>query len=390
MTIPFLTVKPKSIKLKVSPRFPAQLIGGSGIDVTKANGNYTIVLDVGEFGQSLVLPANPFTLVFDPYAESYSLVPPSVFASAIPEAPTDSQTYGRSNATWVQVVPLSGATMTGLLILSGDPTAALGATTKQYVDSRIATYLTRNYLTGLGLSTAGSSATFSVAVGNATDSTNVDMLVLGSPISKTTAAWAVGSGNGAWDGTGTNPTSNAIWQHVYLIKRTDTGVIDVLISASPTAPTMPPSYTERRRIGAMLTDASNHWILFHQLGDEFLWDAAVLDVNSITTQGTTATLYPMTVPTGLQVTHYGRYTYSNTVTAGSSLLVVSPDESTRTPGTPAGNVSITNANTTINARGDLHVRTNTSGQVYMNCNQAANNTISVVTYGWIDRRGRDA
>ena len=91
MTIPFLTVKPKSIKLKVSPRFPAQLIGGSGIDVTKANGNYTIVLDVGEFGQSLVLPANPFTLVFDPYTESYSLVPPSVFASAIPEAPTDSR-----------------------------------------------------------------------------------------------------------------------------------------------------------------------------------------------------------------------------------------------------------------------------------------------------------
>jgi hypothetical protein len=42
MTIPFLNVTPKSVKLKVSPRFPALLIGGPGVTVTKQNGNYTI------------------------------------------------------------------------------------------------------------------------------------------------------------------------------------------------------------------------------------------------------------------------------------------------------------------------------------------------------------
>lgn len=39
----------------------------------------------------------------------------------------------------IGAVPLGGGTMTGLLTLSGDPTAALHAATKQYVDARVAT-----------------------------------------------------------------------------------------------------------------------------------------------------------------------------------------------------------------------------------------------------------
>jgi hypothetical protein len=59
---------------------------------------------------------------------------------------------GASNATWgaklngdldgidatvKTMIPLAGATMTGPLILSADPTAALGAVTKQYADAPI-------------------------------------------------------------------------------------------------------------------------------------------------------------------------------------------------------------------------------------------------------------
>jgi hypothetical protein len=55
----------------------------------------------------------------------------------IPEAPADANTYGRHAGAWVAAVPLAGSTMTGPLILSADPApgAALGATTKQYVDA---------------------------------------------------------------------------------------------------------------------------------------------------------------------------------------------------------------------------------------------------------------
>jgi hypothetical protein len=85
----------------------------------------------------------------------------------------------------------------------------------------------RSYLAGLTLSTAGSSATFSVAAGVAADSTNADMMTLSGSISKTTSSWTAGSGNGALD---TGAIANNTWYHAYLIKRTDTQIVDVLIS----------------------------------------------------------------------------------------------------------------------------------------------------------------
>jgi Chaperone of endosialidase len=52
----------------------------------------------------------------------------------LPEAPQDSYTYGRENATWLRVLPLAGGVLTGLLTLSGPPTTALHAASKGYVD----------------------------------------------------------------------------------------------------------------------------------------------------------------------------------------------------------------------------------------------------------------
>jgi hypothetical protein len=54
----------------------------------------------------------------------------------------------------------------------------------------------RGYIAGLTLSTAGSSAAFSVAAGVTTDGTNADMMTLASALSKTTSAWAAGNGMG--------------------------------------------------------------------------------------------------------------------------------------------------------------------------------------------------
>lgn len=60
----------------------------------------------------------------------------------------------------------------------------------------------RNYIAGLTLSTAGSSTTISIAAGQAADSTNTALMNLAAAISKTTSAWAAGTGNGGLD-TGT-------------------------------------------------------------------------------------------------------------------------------------------------------------------------------------------
>ena len=60
---------------------------------------------------------------------------------SFPEAPLDGFTYGRGSAAWLRVLPLAGGTLAGALLLSGDPNTAMGAATKQYVDNRTATYL---------------------------------------------------------------------------------------------------------------------------------------------------------------------------------------------------------------------------------------------------------
>lgn len=90
----------------------------------------------------------------------------------------------------------------------------------------------RSHLAGLTLSTAGSSGTFGIAAGAATDSTNTVLMEQSSAITKTTGSWSVGTGNGALD-VGT--IENSKMYHVFKIKRTDTGVDDALISLAPAA-----------------------------------------------------------------------------------------------------------------------------------------------------------
>src|SRR5436190_16336827 len=59
----------------------------------------------------------------------------AVGAAGIPEAPSTGITFGRMNATWTGVLPLAGGTLTGPLLLNAAPTAPLGAATKGYVDA---------------------------------------------------------------------------------------------------------------------------------------------------------------------------------------------------------------------------------------------------------------
>jgi hypothetical protein len=56
----------------------------------------------------------------------------------VPEAPSDTYTYGRYQTTWTPVLPLIGGTMTGTIVLPGNPVNANDASNKSYVDSSIA------------------------------------------------------------------------------------------------------------------------------------------------------------------------------------------------------------------------------------------------------------
>lgn len=141
--------------------------------------------------------------------------------------------------------------------------------------------LPKNYIAGLTLSSAADADhDITVAIGEARDAADTADMALAAAITKQIdAAWAVGSDAGGLDtGTVANATLYAVW----LIKRTDTGVVDALFSTSFTAPTMPTNYDVKRLIGCVRTDGSANILAFRQVGDLFLYAGAISDLNDAT------------------------------------------------------------------------------------------------------------
>lgn len=286
-----------------------------------------------------------------------------------------------STDTTVTVVWDSGSLSNETLVVSisqipvtGLPIPASGLATTPVIP---------NLISGLTLSAAGSTGTFGIAAGQAADSTNAALLILGSAYTKTTSAWAVGSGNGGLD---TSSIANATWYHVWLIKRVDTGVVDVLFSTSASSPTMPTNYTLKRRIGSMRTDGSAQWIAFTQNGDEFLWSSPILDANNVTPGATTASSLTLNVPSGVKVNALTSL-FLNYVSATTYALITSLDTTDVSPAPSTGMV------TTVNSSGNVGVvalstRTNTSSQVRARFSSTGC-AYYLYTLGWNDKRGKD-
>ena len=143
--------------------------------------------------------------------------------------------------------------------------------------------LSRNFIAGLECSKSTADV-LALAAGEARDATNAQNMTLGAFTKDVSAAWAVGTGNGALD-TGTYAASTLYY--IWLIKRSDTGVVDVLTSVSGTAPTMPTNYDFKRLIGAFVTDSGPDIIDFQQVGDYFRYIGDVVtDLSDTVTSGT--------------------------------------------------------------------------------------------------------
>jgi hypothetical protein len=239
----------------------------------------------------------------------------------------------------------------------------------------------RSYLAGLTLSNNVGDATndIDIAAGAARDATNAVDIVLAASITKRLdATWVVGTSQGGLD---TGAIANALY-YVWLIKRSDTGVVDVLFSTSATSPTMPTNYDYKRRIGA-ITRAGATILPFTQTGDEFLYTTTVLDANGITVGGarvlTTLSIPPST-------TALISVTFTNAGAAG--LRVTTPGETDAAPSATA--VPLQNMRVAAGAvdGADFSIRADSSSRIASRSNIAAS-TVSITTRGWIDRRGRD-
>ncbi len=180
------------------------------------------------------------------------------------------------------------------------------------------------YLAGLTLSNNVSDANndIDIAAGSCRDSTNAEDMVLASALTKQLdAAWVVGTNQGGLD---TGAEANSTWYHVWLIKRSDTDVVDALFSTSATAPTMPANYDFKRRIGAVRNDGSGNILGFYQNGDTFMYKSPVQDVSS-TTSASAATL---TVTAPLGVVTEGIFSGTIDGAGGGSMVYFSPTAAT--------------------------------------------------------------
>ena len=239
--------------------------------------------------------------------------------------------------------------------------------------------LIQGYLSGLTLSTAGGSGTFGIAAGTAVDSTHVSSMVLASAFTKTTASWAVGSGNGALD---TGSIAATTWYHVFEIQRLDTGLVDILFSLSAISPTMPTNYTLFRRIGSMKTDGSSHWLAFTQMGDVFVWAVSTVDFSGASTNARVATA--LGVPTAITVSATFRAGLILGAGTGSTIFT-SLLETDQGPVTGA-QADLSSVGGGF-ANGSFERVTNTSAQIGVKSNNTGF-TVTVETYGWKDNRGK--
>lgn len=222
---------------------------------------------------------------------------------------------------------------------------------------------------------------------SARDDGDTDDIDLASLLTKQLdAAWALGSASGGLD-TGTIADDT---YHVFLIKRSDTGVVDALFSLSPTAPTMPTSYDLQRRIGSIIRTGGSI-LAFIQNGDNFTLDAIFREFNT-NNPGTSAITQTLArIPTGIEVGAQFTFKISDASAATTTRIMVTSLDQTATSPSSALYTMIVQAlggGDISQAQLVLTVKTNTSAQFRYQLNPSSADTQATgFVRGWIDDRG---
>jgi len=168
------------------------------------------------------------------------------------------------------------------------------------------TILPTGHLSGLTLSHAADTEhDITVAAGAARDATDAADMTLPSAITKRfDAEWTVGTGNGGMAAGESLPTSGTI--HIWLIMRSDTGIVDVMANDHATSgltPTLPSGYDYKRRIFSLRTDPSANIFNGAQWGTgkirRFRFSTPPRDISVSSSASGDAATGAMTVPAGV-------------------------------------------------------------------------------------------
>jgi len=299
-------------------------------------------------------------------------------------------------ANWHYFVQADGGTVTidpngaetingaSTLVLQNGQTASIICTGSAFIAVVEGTVITgpsqQGFLFGLTLSNNASDSTNDIDITTGAAATDTSpyylMQLTGALTKRLDAAWAVGSGNGGLD---TGSIANTSY-HIWLIQRSDTGVVDALFSASATAPTMPTNYDRKRRIGSIIR-ASGAIVGFYHNGDLFK------RVGVISATGSAAFASALTtvgVPTGINCQPILQASVATT--GVNQALMAFGDYFTGSAGTNVANAGSASGTTIYNMVPPVFT-SNTSAQIYASVS-GTSLSYAIQTFGWMDTRGR--
>lgn len=225
-----------------------------------------------------------------------------------------------------------------------------------------------------------------VAVGKARDSADSANMVLAAAITKQLDAnWAVGSAAGGRLSGALADGDYNIW----LIKRSDTGVVDVgFETVANAAPTLPANYDKSRKIGWFRRTAGSIE-LFHTYemaggGLELKWDVpsrTINQANTLTTaRRTDALRCPQQFSTVCEITYL-----LQDAAASFNFWIGCPDVPDFAPSssTSTNGISIWNGANQFPSCGQMHVRTSSAGLIAARADIATVDGYFVTTAGFV-------
>lgn len=251
-------------------------------------------------------------------------------------------------------------------------------------------FMPRGHIWGLGMANAADANNdITVSAGECRDENgNHDMVLTAAITKQLDAGWAVGTNAG---GLNTGAEANSTWYEVHLIKRLDTGVVDVMFTTTANRATLPASYTVQRRIGWIRNDGSGNILAFTQVDDHFTLTTQIND-QSVTTTLTAAAI-TLTAPPS-SIVRFRANLQANTGGATGSMTTVVFSEIVEGNVTPAATTGISSlttgewvAATACATAGHFELRLSSSSQIEHD-SDVANGTFDISTFGWIDTRGR--
>jgi hypothetical protein len=220
-----------------------------------------------------------------------------------------------------------------------------------------------------------------IAAGGAMDATGAYWMTGAALTKQSDVAWAVGTAAGGLD---TGAVGNSDY-YIWLIARSDTGVVDVLFSLSSTAPTMPTNYDFKRLVG-WFKRVGGTIVAFTTYeaeggGIELSWNVPTLDVNLASTLTTSRRTDAVKVPLNFSVTAHINV-FVDDATSGQITWISCPDHTDAAPSASAAPLYNIRSLTTSSFGHAFRIRTSATGTIAARSSLATVDLYAVSTMGF--------